>query len=383
MKSSSKRPRFPGLRLSALDRRTLAQQTRDGRAVSARTWKRIRILELLHEQWALGDVAEAVGTYRREVRRVGWRYLDCGVRAALSDDPRPKPPKLLDTRQEAAIVALVCGPPPDGYARWTVRVTTEETKRRGIVADVGRETVRQVLAHHELKPWRKKMWCVPTLDAEYIEHMEDVLNVLARPYDAREPVVTFDERPVALRGASRPGRPMAAGHIAREDYEYVRTGTANIYCIVEPNAGRHVTHATRDRKAPRFVAALQRIARRYPTAKTIHLIMDNLNLHGPGSLFSTLGPVQGAALWARFTPHYTPKHGSWLNPAEIEASLWSRECHGRERVDTFEALRDRTRAWTARADRARRKIIWRFTTAKARRVFRYKKKRSTMSRSRH
>ena len=156
MKASSKRPRFPGLRLSALDRRTLSQQTRDGRAVSARTWKRIRILELLHEQWALGDVAEAVGTYRREVRRVGWRYLDCGVRAALSDDPRPKPPKLLDTRQEAAIVALVCGPPLDGYARWIVRVTTEETKRRGIVADVGRETVRQVLAHHELKPWRKK-----------------------------------------------------------------------------------------------------------------------------------------------------------------------------------------------------------------------------------
>ena len=94
---------------------------------------------------------------------------------------------------------------------------------------------------------------------------------------------TFDERPVALRGASRPGRPMAPGRIAREDYEYVRKGTANIYCIVEPKAGRHLTHATRDRKAPRFVAALQRIARRYRAAKTIHLIMDNLNLHGAGS----------------------------------------------------------------------------------------------------
>jgi hypothetical protein len=93
-------------------------------------------------------------------------------------------------------------------------------------------------------------------------------------------------------------------------------------------------------------------------------------------------PQEGAALGARFTPHYTPKHGSWLNPAEIEASLWSRECHGRDRVDTFEALRDRTRAWSARADRARRKITWRFTTAKARRVFRYKR-RSIMSRSRH
>ena len=84
----------------------------------------------------------------------------------------------------------------------------------------------------------------------------------------------------------------------------------NIYCIVEPNAGRHVTHATRDRKAPRFVAALQRIARRYPTAKTIHLIMDNLNLHGPGSCSARWDLLQGAALWARFTPHYTPSTGA-------------------------------------------------------------------------
>jgi transposase len=129
-----------------------------------------------------------------------------------------------------------------------------------------------------------------------------------------------------------------------------RRGTANIYGIVEPKAGRHLTHATCDRKAPRFVGALQRLARRYRRAKTIHLIMDNLNLHRRGTVIGVLGAKPGAALWARFTPHYTPKHGSWLNPAEIEASLWSRECHGRDRVETLEALRDRTRAWTARAD---------------------------------
>ena len=105
-------------------------------------------------------------------------------------------------------------------------------------------------------------------------------------------------------------------------------------------------------------------------------------LHCRAAVLGILRPKQGAALWARFTPHYTPKHGNWLNPAEIEASLWSRECHGRDRVDTFEALRDRTRAWNARTDRARRKIIWRFSTAKTRRVFRYKRRR-TMSRSRH
>ena len=99
--------------------------------------------------------------------------------------------------------------------------------------------------------------------------------------------------------------------------------------------------------------------------------MDNLNLHGRARP-TPFGPGEGAALWARFTPHYTPKHGSWLNPAEIEASLWARECRGRDRVDTFDALRDRTRAWNTRADRAKRTITWRFTTAKARRVFRYK-----------
>jgi homeodomain-containing protein len=156
MKASSRRPRFPGLHLSAKDRQVPADQTRAGRPVSARTWKRIRILELLDQAWPIADVATAVGTYPREVRRVGWRYVERGVHDALTDDPRPKPSKLLDTRQQAAIVAMVCGPPPAGYARWTIRVTTEEAKRRGIVADVGRETVRQVIAHHELKPWRKK-----------------------------------------------------------------------------------------------------------------------------------------------------------------------------------------------------------------------------------
>jgi Homeodomain-like domain len=156
MKPSSKRPRFPGLHLSAKDHQCLAEQVRAGRPISARTWKRIRMLPLLDQQWQIADVAAAVGTYPREVRRVGWRYLERGVQEALTDNPRPKPSKLLDTRQHAAIVAMVCGPPPAGYARWTIRVTTEEAKRRGIVADVGRETVRQVLARHELKPWRKK-----------------------------------------------------------------------------------------------------------------------------------------------------------------------------------------------------------------------------------
>ena len=148
------RRRFPGLHVSAKAHQFLTDQTREGRPVSARTWKRMRMLEGLHQRWTLADVAEAMGTSPREGRRVGWRDLEHGVQAALTDDPGPTPPKRLDPRQHAAIVARVCGPPPPGAARWTIRVTTDEAKPRGIVADGGRETVRPGLAHHARTPWR-------------------------------------------------------------------------------------------------------------------------------------------------------------------------------------------------------------------------------------
>jgi DDE superfamily endonuclease len=215
------------------------------------------------------------------------------------------------------------------------------------------------------------MWCVPKLDEEYIQRMEEVLNVLSRPAHEPAPVVALDERPVQLLDSARAGTPMAPGKVARRDYEYVRHGTANVFCIVEPKRGRHHTHATANRTAPQFANALKRIARAYPAAKTIHLLMDNLNTHFEKSLTDRFGLAQGRKLWARFTVHYTPKHGSWLNPAELEASLWSRQCLGHDRVASFAELSCRTRAWNARANRARRSINWRFTTADARRVFNY------------
>jgi hypothetical protein len=216
------------------------------------------------------------------------------------------------------------------------------------------------------------MWCVPKLDEEYVARMEEVLDVLNQAADERAPVVALDERPVQLLDSLRPGTPMAPAKVARRDYEYARCGTANIFCIVAPKGGRHHTHATPNRTAPRFAAALERIAKSYPAAETIHLVMDNLNTHCEKSLADHFGTERGRQLWARFTVHYTPKHGSWLNPAELEASLWSRECLGHNRVASFAELRRRTRVWNARANGSRRRIDWRFTSADARRVFRYK-----------
>src|SRR6516164_5378916 len=185
------------------------------------------------------------------------------------------------------------------------------------------------------------MWCVPQLDQEYLQRMEAVLEVLNRPLDKHAPVVALDERPVQLVDSLRPATAMAPGQPARRDYEYARCGTANVFCVVEPKTGRHQTHATKNRTAAQFARALKRITRRYRAARTIHLVLDNLNTHRQKSLTATFGVQAGRRLWRRFTVHYTPKHGSWLNPAEIEVSLWSRECLGRDRISDFEQLRQR------------------------------------------
>lgn len=146
---------FPGLNLSKADQKQIADIKRTG-PLRERDWRRLRILELLDAGWNLTHTGQAVGTYPREVRRVGWRYLEQGLQAALTDDPRPSPSALLDHRDESAIVAMVCSEPPEGRARWTVRLVTEEARKRGIVQKVARESVRKVLAKHDLKPWRKK-----------------------------------------------------------------------------------------------------------------------------------------------------------------------------------------------------------------------------------
>lgn len=148
--------RFAGLALTKRDRKKLKAMQGAGAKLSARTWRRVRVLLLLDEGWSVRATAKAVGGYPREISRVGKRYLAGGLAMALTDDERPKPPRMIDSVQEAAIVAMVCGPVPEGRARWTVRLVTEEAVRRGIVQRAGRETIRVVLAEHGLKPWREK-----------------------------------------------------------------------------------------------------------------------------------------------------------------------------------------------------------------------------------
>lgn len=218
------------------------------------------------------------------------------------------------------------------------------------------------------------MWCVPELDDEYIERMEDVLETYEKPLDPQEPVICLDEKPVTLHDDVRPGSAARPGREARQDSEYKRCGTVNVFCAVEPKAGRHFTYATPDRSAFRFACVIFDLAMQYPEAKTIHLVMDNLNIHGRKSLTDALGEKTGGEVWDRFTVHHTPRHGSWLNQAEIEIGMLSRQCLGSRRIPDLKTLQRHTTAWNRRVNRTRTTIKWRFDRKAARRRFRYKRK---------
>ena len=209
--------------------------------------------------------------------------------------------------------------------------------------------------------------------------MEDVLKLYEKPLSAREPLVCIDEKPVVLHQDVRPPLPMRPGRVARRDCEYKRCGTGNAFCGVEPKAGRHFTRVTPTRCSAEFADYLLKIAVRYPAADTIHLVMDNLSTHTRKALVERFGDTAGTWLWARFTVHYTPKHGSWLNQAEIEISLFARQCLGQRRIPSLADLRREARAWNRSINRQRVTIDWRFTRRKARTKFGYKRNQITRS----
>lgn len=196
--------------------------------------------------------------------------------------------------------------------------------------------------------------------------MEDVLDLYAQPYDPMRPVVCLDEKPVVLHAESRPCLPGRPGQVERRDYEYVRQGTAAIFVLVEPQGGwRHYAPGLR-RTAQDYAAQLRYLADVvYPDAHVIRLVQDNLNTHGPAALYATFPAPEARRLRQRFAFHPTPKHGSWLNMAEIEISILTRGCLARPCPD-LATLCQRSASLEVERNAARRTITWQFTTADAR-----------------
>lgn len=196
--------------------------------------------------------------------------------------------------------------------------------------------------------------------------MEDVLEVYHRPYDPNRPVVGLDETSSQLIGETRTPMSAAPGRPARQDYEYTRNGVAAVFMAVEPLAGwRQVTVSERRTKTDFAAVVKQLLDERYPTAERVVMVCDNLNTHTTGALYEAFPAEEARRLAKRLELHYTPKHGSWLNVAEIELSVLSRQCLG-GRIPTIDELRTHATAWTDKRNRLASRIDWQFTTADAR-----------------
>jgi hypothetical protein len=196
--------------------------------------------------------------------------------------------------------------------------------------------------------------------------MEDVLDVYARPHDPTAPVVCMDEKPYQLLAHARDPIPAAPGRDRREDSEYVRHGTCSIFVWVEPLAGRRRVVARRQRTRVDWAEEVDHLLSvDYPDAEKIVLVMDNLNTHTLGSLYEAFEPAKARALAQRLEIHHTPKHGSWLNIAEIELSALTRQCLDR-RIDDLDTLNTELAAWQAATNADQRQVNWHFTTRDAR-----------------
>jgi DDE superfamily endonuclease len=202
--------------------------------------------------------------------------------------------------------------------------------------------------------------------AEFVAAMEDILEVYHRPYDAARPVVCMDECSKQLIGEVRAPLPPKPGQVAKEDSEYERRGTANVFMAVEPLAGQRTTQVRERRTRIDWASFVQMLLTTvYPLAEKVVLVMDNLNTHAFASLYEAFAPEVARALAARVEIHYTPKHGSWLNMAETELSVLSRQCLDR-RIDDRELMAREIAAWQANRNANNSRINWQFTTSDAR-----------------
>jgi len=218
-----------------------------------------------------------------------------------------------------------------------------------------------------LQPHRKKQWVIPPeQNAEFVAAMEDVLEVYHRPYDPRRPVVCLDEQSKQLTKETRTSITAAPGRPECMDYEYERNGTANLFMLFEPLRGwRHVPVTERRTQTDFAHVVRELVDVHFPAADKIVLVMDNLNTHKPAALYEAFPPAEARRLVEKLEIHHTPKHGSWLNMAETELSVLTKQCLDR-RIPDGPTLTREVAAWQTQRTSAAARIDWQFTTDRAR-----------------
>lgn len=328
--------------------------------------KRAQVLLAAHAHRTDEAIARSVQVGLSTVFRVKRRFVEGGVKHALYEKQRAGAERKLSGKQEALLVATACSGPPAGRARWTLQLLADEMVRLTEHGGLSRETVRRRLAENELKPWQKRMWCIPKVDAEYVARMEDVLELYAAPADKARPLVCFDETPVQLIGEVRTPVPAAPGRPRRYDYEYQRNGTANLFVHLDVHAGRRNVDVTSSRTSKDFAHQMRALVdEHYPDAERVRVVLDNLSTHSAAALYETFPPQEARRLLRQLEFHYVPKHASWLNMVEIEISILTRQCLGR-RLGDMKTLKRELARWQRQRNLARARIRWRFGVDSAR-----------------
>src|SRR5437016_9686756 len=244
--------------LSQVERDELTAMLSKGKR-AARKLKRAQILLAADAGRSDEEIARAVAVGGSTVYRTKRRFVEGNLERALSEDPRPGAERKLTGKEEALLVATACSSPPAGRARWTLELLADALVRLTAHDSLSRETVRRRLAENDLKPWRKDMWCIPQVDADYVARMEDVLDLYAEEPNPKRPVVCFDESPTQLIGEMRQPIPAAPGQLERFDCEYKRNGTANLFIFLDVHRPWRKVNVTERRSAEDYAHSLRQV----------------------------------------------------------------------------------------------------------------------------
>ena len=313
-------------------------------------------------------IAQALKVGHATVERVRRRCVEEGIEAALSRKRQlRRRAKKLDGEAEAHLIAIACSEAPQGRADWTLKLLAEQLVEREIVDSISTETVRKALKKNELKPWLKECWCIPPEgNASFVCAMEDVLEVYQRPSGENEVLVCMDETSKQQVKERRVPRAPSPGTPRVYDYEYERNGVSNLFMLFAPLEGWRRVEVTDRRTKVDWAHTIKNLVDEDdPDKERIVLVMDNLNTHHPASFYEAFEPGEARRIAERLEIHYTPKHGSWLNMAEIELGVMARQCLDRRLADQ-QSLRTEVDAWQERRNREAIRVSWRFTTEDAR-----------------
>ncbi|MFQ5652922.1 MAG: IS630 family transposase [bacterium] len=336
----------------------------------ARKLTRVRILLKADAGWTDKQIVKALDVGHPTVGRIRKRYATEGLESAINRKAsRRQYKRKLDGADEAQLIALTCGKPPEGYARWSLRLLSKRlvTLEQVEIESVSHETIRPSVKKNELKPWQNEQWVIPPqANADFVCNMEDVLELYHEPYDPSRPVVCFDEGTKQLIGETRNPLPMGPGELLRYDYEYERHGTCNLFMFFAPlSAWRHV-EVTDQRTMIDYAHCMRDLVDVYfPDAEVIRVVQDNLSTHKPAALYAAFEPAEARRILERLEFHFTPKHGSWLNMAEIELNVINSQCLDR-RIAEKEMLVTEVAAWERQRNQQASTVNWQFTTADAR-----------------